>query len=90
MARHYAAALQGVGFIHALKRLWSSRFAGIKAIVMIPDEHERITLRVTYNTQMQRHDIHLERDNWQTGERTNLFSGSLTCGENKKPRNLRD
>lgn len=90
MSRHYAAALHGTGFLRALKRLWSTRFAGIRAIVIMPDTQDKLELSVNWNASTQSHQVQLVASNWRTGEKCNLYAGSIACTNQRPSRNIRD
>jgi hypothetical protein len=90
MRKHYAAILQGQGVItRPLIRLWSSRFSGIRARVLVPEESERLDLIVKHNA-LTGHTVELLRYNWLTQQTSCLYHGPLTNGTHERPRNQRD
>jgi hypothetical protein len=89
--KRYSAAIYGQGgMFSALKRAWASRFYSIRAIVMVAENNERLELLVTHNINTQEDHVSLKRRNWHTGAESILYDGSLTNGQHKKTRNLKD
>ena len=89
--RRYAAALQGQGLLfRPLQRLWASIFSSVRAVIIVPTTGEKLELEVGYDFKQQHDHVTLTRKNWQTGERSTLYSGPLTNGVHAKPRAQRD
>ena len=91
MKKRYSAAIAGYGgYVRALRRAWANRFSSIKAIVLVPELDERLSLSVHYDAAAEADIVTLARSNWRTGEESTLYKGPLTNGLHKQPRRQRD
>lgn len=90
MTTRYTAAIKGSGLWQDLKTCFASRFFGIRAIVLVPQEQEKLELRVDYDTRNKKDIVTLQRRNWSTGSTSVLYQGPLTGGMVPRPRIKKD
>lgn len=76
MSARYQAAICGYGSIwNHIRQAFGTRFAGIKAFILIPQDQEKLELKVTFNVKFGKDVVTLIRRNWRTGEESVLYKG---------------
>jgi len=78
MKKRYTGAMQGQGgLFQPIRKAWATRFARIRAFIMIPEASEKIELSMHYDTRMGEDCLIVTRTNYATGKTQTLFSERL-------------